>query len=123
MIAIMRRDFSEHHQMQVAINENKLGTLGMMSQNAEQIGIDYPESPHSSYVAQTAEDFLFLSEEEGSAENAITIEEDEEFSEPWTPVIKPPRQPPAMEARPALRSNRNFKISRTQLLDGSLICI
>ena len=93
MIAIMRRDFSEHHQMQVPINENKLATLRMMSQNAEKFGMDYPEFPHCSYVAQTAKNFLFLSEEEGSAENAITIGEDEGFSETWTPVIKPPRQP------------------------------
>ena len=33
------------------------------------------------------------------AENPITIEEDEGFSEPRTPVSEAPRQPPAMEAK------------------------
>ena len=42
-------------------------------------------------------------------DNLITIEEDEEFSEPRTPVSEPPRQPPVMEARPALRSIENLQ--------------
>ena len=52
-------------------------------------------------------------------ENPITIEEDEGFSEPITPVSEPPRQPPAMEARPALRSIENLQNSSAarQLFD------
>ena len=43
-------------------------------------------------------------EEAGSAENPITIDEDECFSETMTPQKPPPQQPPSMEPRSALRS-------------------
>ena len=52
-------------------------------------------------------------------DNPITIEEDEGFSEPRTPVKEPPRQPPMLEASCA--SLRTCKILRTQQLDSSLI--
>ena len=55
-------------------------------------------------------------EEAGSAENPITIDEDELFSETMTPQNPPPQQPPAMEPRSALRSKENLQISR-QLFD------
>ena len=48
-----------------------------------------PEIPDSRYVAQPFDDFLFPWEE-GSVDNPITIEEDEGFSEPRTPVSEPP---------------------------------
>ena len=70
--------------------------------------MNYPEIPDSRYVAQPLDDFLFPWEE-GSVDNPITIEEDEGFSEPRTPVSEPPRQPPVMEARPALRSIENLQ--------------
>ena len=70
--------------------------------------MNYPEIPDSRYVAQPIDDFLFPWEE-GSVDNPITIEEDEGFSEPRTPVSEPPRQPPVMEARPALRSIENLQ--------------
>ena len=81
--------------------------------SGRQVGMNYPETPDSRHVAQAYEDFLFPLEE-ASVDNPITIEEDEGFSEPRTPVSKPPRQPPVMEARPALRSFenlQNFEIS------------
>ena len=52
---------------------------------------------------QPVDDFLFPWEE-GSVNNPIKIEEDEVISEPEAPVSEPPRQPPVMDARPALRS-------------------
>ena len=94
---------------QVPITENQVGTMQTMEEVSEHIGMNYPEVPDSVYVAQPADDFLFPWEEEGSVENPITIEEDEGFSEPRTPVSEPLRQPPAMEARPVLRSIENLQ--------------
>ena len=107
MMEVMRRDFNEHHIMQVPMTENQLEEMQMMEEVAEQVGMNYPEVPDSRYVAQPFDNFLFPWEE-GSVDNPITIEEDEGFSEPKTPVSEPPRQPPVMEARPALRSIENF---------------
>ena len=101
---IVRRDFNEHHKTQVPPTENQLGEMQMMEQVAEHVGINYPEIPDSRYVAQPFDDFLFPWEE-GSMDNPITIEEDEGFSEPRTPVS----EPPVMEARPALRSIENLQ--------------
>ena len=80
----------------------------MMEEVAEPVGMNYPENPDSRYAAQPFDDFLFPWEE-GSVDNRITIEEDEGFSEPRTPVSEPTRQPPVMEARPALRSIENLQ--------------
>ena len=104
MVEVMRRDFNEHHMMQVPITENQLGTRQMMEEVYEHVGMNYPEIPDSRYVAQPIDDFLFPWEEEGSVENPITIDEDEGFSETMTPQNTPPQQPTAMEPRPALRS-------------------
>ena len=92
--------------------------MQMMEEVAEHVGMNYPEIPDSRYVAQPFDDFLFTWEE-GSVDNPITIEEDEGFSEPRTPVSEPPRQPPVMEARPALRSIENLQNSSAarQLFD------
>ena len=110
----MRRDFNEHLITQVPPTENQLGELQMMEEVAEHVGINYPETPDSRYVAQPFDDFLFPSEE-GSVDNPIIIEEDEKFSEPRTPVS----EPPVMEARPALRSIENLQNSSAarQLFD------
>ena len=89
VLEVMRRDFSEHHMMQVPITENQLGTLQMMEEVSEHVGMNYPEIPESRYVAQPFDGFLFPWEE-GSVANPITIEEDEGFSEPKTPVSEPP---------------------------------
>ena len=117
MVEVMRRDFSEHHMMQVPITENQLGTMQMMAEVSELVGMNYPEIPDSRFVAQPVDDFLFPWEEAGSAENPITIDEDEGFSETMTPSV--PQQPPAMEPRPALRSIGNLQNSSAagQLID------
>ena len=80
----------------------------MMEEVVEHVGMNYPETPDSRYVAQPFDDFLFPWEE-GSVDNPITIEEDEGFSEPRALVSGPPRQPAVMEARPALRSIENLQ--------------
>ena len=88
----------------------------MMEEVSGHVGMNYPEIPDSRFVAQPVDDFPW---EEGSVENPITIEEDEGFSEPRTPVSEPPRQLPAMKARPALRSIENLQNSSAaeQLFD------
>ena len=113
MVEVMRRDFNEHIT-QVPPTENQLGEMQMMEEVAEHVGMNYPEIPDSRYVAQPFDDFLFPWEE-GSVDNPITIEEDEGFSEPRTPVS----EPPVMEARPALRSIENLQNSSAarQLFD------
>ena len=105
---VIQRDFNEHRMTQVPITENQLGTMQMMEEVSEHVGMNYPEVPDSRYVAQPVNDFLFPWEEEGSVENPDTIEEDEGFSESRTPVSEPPRQPPVMEARPVFRSIENL---------------
>ena len=114
LVEVMRRDFSEHHMMQVPITENQLGTMEMMEEVSEHVGMNYPEIPDSRYVAQPFDDFLFPWEE-GSVDNPITIEGDEGFSEPRSLVS----EPPVMEARPALRSIENLQNSSAarQLFD------
>ena len=114
MVEVMRRDFNEHHIAQVPPTENQLGEMQMMEEVAEHVGMNYPEHPDSRYVAQPVEDFLFPWEE-GSVDNPITIEEDEEFSELRTPVS----EPPVMEATPALRFIENLQNSSAarQLFD------
>ena len=92
------------HITQVPIIENQLEEMQMMEEVAEHEGMNYPETLDSRYVAQPFDDFLFPWEE-GSVNNTITIEEDEGFSEPRTPVS----EPPVMEARPTLRSIENLQ--------------
>ena len=70
--------------------------------------MNYLDTADSRYVAQPTDDYRFPCEE-GSVENPNTIEEDEGFSEPRTPVSEPPRQPSSMQARPALRSIENLQ--------------
>ena len=113
------RDFNEHHMMQVPITENQLGTMQMMEEVSDLVGMNYPEILDSRFVAQPVDDFLFQWEEAGSAENPFKIDEDEGFSETMTPQNAPPQQPPAMEPRPALRSIENLQNSTAarQLID------
>ena len=85
------------------------GTMQMMEELSEHVGMNYSEIPDSRYVAQPGDNFLFPCEEEGSVGNPITIEEDEGFSEPRTPVTEPPRQAPLMEATPVVRSIENLQ--------------
>ena len=119
MVEVMRRDFNEHHMMQVPITENQLGTMQMMGEVSDHVGMNYPEIPDSRFVDQPVDDFLFPWEEEGSVENPITKDEDEELSETMTPQNTSPQEPPAMEARPALSSIENLQNSSAarQLFD------
>ena len=114
MVEVMRRDFNEHHITQVPPTENQRGEMQLMEGVAEHVGVNYPETPDSRYVAHSFDDFLFPWEE-GSGHNRITIEEDERYSEPKTTVS----EPPVMEARPALRSIENLQNSSAarQLFD------
>ena len=59
MVEVMRRDFREHHLMQVSITENQLETMQMMEEVTEHVGMNYPEIPDSRFVAQSVDDFLF----------------------------------------------------------------
>ena len=59
IIEIMRRDFNENHQMQVLVTVNQLGTKRMMSQIAEQVGMEYLEVPDSRFVAQLVNEIFF----------------------------------------------------------------
>ena len=111
MVEVMRRDFNEHHMTQVPMTENQLEEMQMMEEISDHVGMNYPEIPDSRFVAQPVDDFLFPWEEEGSVENLITIDEDEEFSEAMTPQNTPPPEPPVMEPRPALRSIENLQNS------------
>ena len=85
MVDVMRRDFNENHITQVPITENQLGTMQMMEEVSEHVGMNYPEIPDSRYVAQPVDDFLFPCEEAGSAKNPISIDKNEGFSETMTP--------------------------------------
>ena len=112
MIEVMRRDFNEHHIKQVPMTENQLEEMQMIEELAEHVGMNYPDTPDSRYLAQPVDDFLFPWEEEmGSAENPITIDEDEGFPETMTSPV--PQQP--LQPRPALLSIENLQNSR-QLL-------
>ena len=103
MVELMRRNFNDNHITQVPPTENQLVEMQMMEEVGEHVGRNYPETPDSRYVAQPFDDFLFPWEE-GSVDNPITIEEDEGFSEPRTPVS----EPPVIEARPILLSIENL---------------
>ena len=111
MVEVMRRDFNEHHMTQVPMTENQLEEMQMMEEFSEHVGMNYPEIPDSRFVDQPFDDFLFLWEKAGSAENPITIDEDEGFSETMTTQNTPPQQPPAMEPRPVLRFIENVQNS------------
>ena len=110
MVEVMRRDFNEHHMTQVSITRIHFGTMQMMEEVSDLVGMNYLKTPDSRYLAQPVDAFLFTWEE-GSVNNLNTFEEDEGFSEPKTPVRKPPRKPPALEARPALRSIETLRNS------------
>ena len=86
----------------------------MMEDVSEHVGTNYPKICDSISVAQLVDDFLFPWEENRrSAENSITKDEDEGFSETRAPQNNPPQQPPSMEPRPLCVVKRN---SRTLLL-------
>ena len=53
--------------------------MQMMEDLAEHVGLNYSDTSDSRYVAQPINDFLFPLDKAGSAENPITINEDEGF--------------------------------------------
>ena len=59
MMEMMRRDFNEHHMVQVPILENQLGTMKIIKKVSEHVGMNYPEIPDCRYVAQPVDVFLF----------------------------------------------------------------
>ena len=117
MVEVVQMDFNEHHMTQVPMTENQLEEMQMMEEVSDHVGMNYPEIPDSRFVAQPVDDFLFPGEEVGSAENPITRDEVEVFTETMTTPA--PQQPPAMEPRPALRSIENLQNSSAvrQLFD------
>ena len=40
MVEVMRRDFNEHHMMQVLITENQLRTMQMMGEVSDHVGMN-----------------------------------------------------------------------------------
>ena len=83
-----------------------------MEQVAEHVGMNYPGTCDSRFLAQPLDDFLFPWEEEmASAKNPVTIDEDEGFSELMTPQKTPPQEPSAMKPRLALCSIENLQNS------------
>ena len=58
MIEAMRRNFSEHQEMQAAIAENPLETMKKMSEIGQNDCRDYPEIPDR-YMAQPLNGLLF----------------------------------------------------------------
>ena len=69
MVEVVQTYFNEHHMIQVPITENQLGTMQMMKEVSEHVGMNYPEISDSRFVAQPVDDLLLLWEEAGSAEN------------------------------------------------------
>ena len=67
MVEVRRRDSNEHHMMQVLMTENYFGENQKMEEVAEHVGMNYPDTLDSRYVAQPVEVFLFPWEEAGSA--------------------------------------------------------
>ena len=112
MVEVMRWDSNEHHMMQKPMAENHFGETQMTEEVAEHVGMNYTDTPDSSYVAQPVNDFLFPWEEAGSAKNPIIIDQDEGFSETMTP----PALQQALQPCPALRSIEDLQKSR-QLFD------
>ena len=108
MVKVMQRVFNEHQMTQVPITVNQLARMQKVEDVYEPVGMNYPNTPDSRHAAQPVDEFPFPWEK-GSVEKPITIEEDDGFSEPMTPVSESPTQPPALEARPALRCIENLQ--------------
>ena len=45
MVGVMRRDFNEHHMLQVPITEKQLATMQMMEEVSDHVGMNYTEIP------------------------------------------------------------------------------
>ena len=51
MDEVMRREFNQHHMMQVPMTDNQIGEMQMKEEVAEHLGMIYPETPDTRYVA------------------------------------------------------------------------
>ena len=52
MVELIRRDSNENHKTKVPITENQLGTMQLMEEVSEHVGMNYPDTPDSRCVAQ-----------------------------------------------------------------------
>ena len=104
MVEVLRRDFIEHRILHVPITENQFGTMGMMSQIAEQVGMDYPDVYDS--WSELVKDFLSPWEKEGSVERGFLNQEHQSANH--------------QDNHPLCALSRPCKT--LQLLDSSLIC-
>ena len=59
MVEVMRRHFNDFHMTQVPAIDNQLGTILMMDEVSEHVGMNYPKIPDSRHEAQPVDDFLF----------------------------------------------------------------
>ena len=104
MVKVLQRDFNERQLIHVPMLN--VCSIQPMEAVAEHNGVSYPSVSDSryvfTYVAQSIDDFFFLKEEAGLAENPIPFDEDEGFEETMT--TSAPQQPRVLEVRPALRS-------------------
>ena len=50
----MRRDYNERPMTQIPMTENQLGEIQLMEEVSEHVGMNYPESLDSKYLAQPA---------------------------------------------------------------------
>ena len=55
----MKKYFNDHQITQVPMIENQLGEMQKMEEVAEDVGMNYPETPDSRYVSQPFDEFLF----------------------------------------------------------------
>ena len=59
MAELIRRDFNEHHMTQVPTTENQFEEMRMTEEFSDHVGMNYPEIPDSTLLAQPVDDFLF----------------------------------------------------------------
>ena len=89
----MNSDFNDHHLMQKTFTDNYFWSSQLMKEVDEHVRKIYPEIPYSGDVAQLVNKFLYpWGKEMESAENSITIDKNEGFSEKTTPQNTPPQQ-------------------------------
>ena len=121
MVEVMRRGFNGHHMTQVPITDHHLGTMQMMEEVSDHVGMNYPDTFVSRYVVQPIDDFLFPWGE-GSVESAHTIEKERgSLSQELKPANHQDNHRRWRQDQ-LCASLRNCKTLRTQRLDSSLIC-
>ena len=122
MVEIIRRDFNEQHMTQVLITENQLGTMQMMEEVSEHVGMNTPrfltlymwhnQSTISSFLGRKKDlcrSQLLSKRMRGSLSRDLQSANRQDNHRRW-------RQDQFCAPL------RTCKILRTQLLDSSLIC-